>query len=202
MWSGKAAAGRGSVASFPEPFVVGPHYRSSIEYSDTALQESVAAYRRIESFVHRVRERLGTPAPGVLCAAFTGQVTAQGALQALGAGEGEVSIIAWAGYIERGETDKAYDWVTTNHTTVLRIVDVEPAAGAQAAPEFAGQAEWDWRARLLVLSLHRWLDRRQLRALPGLGPGGGGRRAPALARVGGPGGRLRHQGGDGVQAAG
>ncbi len=30
----------------------------------------------------------------------------------VGAGEGEVSIISWAGYIERGDTDKAYDWVT------------------------------------------------------------------------------------------
>ncbi len=28
------------------------------------------------------------------------------------AGEGEVSIVAWAGYIERGETDPNYDWVT------------------------------------------------------------------------------------------
>jgi putative spermidine/putrescine transport system substrate-binding protein len=33
-------------------------------------------------------------------------------LAALGPGEGEVSIVAWPGYIERGETDKAYDWVT------------------------------------------------------------------------------------------
>ncbi len=33
-------------------------------------------------------------------------------LKELGKGEGEVSIVAWAGYIERGETDKAYDWVT------------------------------------------------------------------------------------------
>jgi len=52
-------------------YLVGPHYRSSIEYSDVALQESVAAYRRIESFVHRVRKRVGTPEPGVLCAEFT-----------------------------------------------------------------------------------------------------------------------------------
>jgi len=38
---------------------------------------------------------------------------AKGAARAaLGAGEGAVSIVAWAGYIERGETDKAYDWVT------------------------------------------------------------------------------------------
>lgn len=30
----------------------------------------------------------------------------------VGEGEGEVDIVAWPGYIERGETDKAYDWVT------------------------------------------------------------------------------------------
>jgi putative spermidine/putrescine transport system substrate-binding protein len=30
----------------------------------------------------------------------------------IGAGEGQVNIVAWAGYIERGETDKAFDWVT------------------------------------------------------------------------------------------
>jgi cysteinyl-tRNA synthetase len=52
-------------------YLVGPHYRSSIEYSDAALQEAVAAYRRIESFVHRVRERVGTPEPGTLCAEFS-----------------------------------------------------------------------------------------------------------------------------------
>ncbi|MGE0297947.1 cysteine--tRNA ligase [Pseudonocardia sp.] len=51
-------------------YLVGPHYRSTIEFSEAALQESVAAYRRIESFVHRVRERLGTPEPRVVCAEF------------------------------------------------------------------------------------------------------------------------------------
>ena len=30
----------------------------------------------------------------------------------VGEGEGTVVIVAWAGYIERGETDPAYDWVT------------------------------------------------------------------------------------------
>jgi putative spermidine/putrescine transport system substrate-binding protein len=33
-------------------------------------------------------------------------------LQKVGAGEGEVAIVAWPSYIERGETDKNYDWVT------------------------------------------------------------------------------------------
>ena len=31
---------------------------------------------------------------------------------AIGAGEGQVNIVAWAGYIERGETVKEFDWVT------------------------------------------------------------------------------------------
>ncbi|HEY2205186.1 MAG TPA: cysteine--tRNA ligase [Pseudonocardia sp.] len=42
-------------------YLVSPHYRSMIEYSDAALSESVAAYRRIEAFVHRVAERIGLP---------------------------------------------------------------------------------------------------------------------------------------------
>ena len=33
-------------------------------------------------------------------------------MQAVGEGEGAVSIVAWAGYIEEGLTDPAYDWVT------------------------------------------------------------------------------------------
>ncbi|HSF93794.1 MAG TPA: ABC transporter substrate-binding protein [Thermohalobaculum sp.] len=33
-------------------------------------------------------------------------------LQAIGPGEGQVDIVAWPGYIERGETDPAFDWVT------------------------------------------------------------------------------------------
>ena len=37
---------------------------------------------------------------------------AGGPLQSVGEGEGEVAIISWAGYIERGETDPNYDWVT------------------------------------------------------------------------------------------
>jgi putative spermidine/putrescine transport system substrate-binding protein len=33
-------------------------------------------------------------------------------VMSIGKGEGEVDIVAWAGYIERGATDKGYDWVT------------------------------------------------------------------------------------------
>jgi cysteinyl-tRNA synthetase len=34
------------------------HYRSNVEFSDTALDEAAAAYRRIESFVERAADRL------------------------------------------------------------------------------------------------------------------------------------------------
>jgi putative spermidine/putrescine transport system substrate-binding protein len=33
-------------------------------------------------------------------------------LASVGKAEGQVNIVAWAGYIERGETDKNFDWVT------------------------------------------------------------------------------------------
>ncbi|PHQ26288.1 spermidine/putrescine ABC transporter substrate-binding protein [Marinobacter guineae] len=32
--------------------------------------------------------------------------------KSVGTGEGQVNIVAWPGYIERGQTDKNYDWVT------------------------------------------------------------------------------------------
>jgi cysteinyl-tRNA synthetase len=38
--------------------LVAPHYRSTIEFSSTALDESVRAYERIESFVQRVGARV------------------------------------------------------------------------------------------------------------------------------------------------
>lgn len=51
-------------------YLIGAHYRSAIEYSDGAVEEAVAAYRRIESFVHRAGERAGTSPRGTWCAEF------------------------------------------------------------------------------------------------------------------------------------
>ncbi len=39
-------------------------------------------------------------------------VAAQEMKKEIGAGEGQVDILAWPGYIERGATDKNFDWVT------------------------------------------------------------------------------------------
>lgn len=49
-------------------------------------------------------------------------------MQAIGEGEGAVSIVAWAGYIERGETDAAYDWVTDFEAETGCQVEVKVAA--------------------------------------------------------------------------
>ena len=45
----------------------------------------------------------------------------------IGEGEGELSIVAWAGYIERGETDAAFDWVTKFEEATSCKVSVKTA---------------------------------------------------------------------------
>ena len=52
-------------------------------------------------------------------------------LSEIGEGEGAVSIVAWAGYIERGETDPAYDWVT----------DFEAETGCQVSVKVAATSD-------------------------------------------------------------
>ncbi|MFO1173304.1 MAG: ABC transporter substrate-binding protein [Hyphomicrobiaceae bacterium] len=49
----------------------------------------------------------------------------------VGAGEGQVDIVAWPGYIERGETDKSYDWVT----------DFEKSSGCKVNIKTAGTSD-------------------------------------------------------------
>jgi putative spermidine/putrescine transport system substrate-binding protein len=56
------------------------------------------------------------------------QAVEGGAQQSIGEGEGAVSIIAWAGYIERGETDPNYDWVTQFEKDTGCMVSVKVAA--------------------------------------------------------------------------
>ena len=53
---------------------------------------------------------------------------AGGPMQSVGEGEGEVSIVAWVGYIENGQTDPAYDWVTEFENETGCKVSVKVAA--------------------------------------------------------------------------
>jgi putative spermidine/putrescine transport system substrate-binding protein len=62
------------------------------------------------------------------CAPAAQPAAEGGPLQEIGEGEGSVSIVAWAGYIESGETDPNYDWVTDFEAETGCQVEVKVAA--------------------------------------------------------------------------
>ncbi|MDV6014701.1 cysteine--tRNA ligase [Haloechinothrix sp. LS1_15] len=51
-------------------YLIQPHYRSTVEYSDDALFEAAQGYRRIEQFLRRVKDRAGAVRPGTVPEAF------------------------------------------------------------------------------------------------------------------------------------
>ncbi|MBI4922614.1 MAG: ABC transporter substrate-binding protein [Devosia nanyangense] len=59
---------------------------------------------------------------------MNGAALAQDMPTAVGAGEGAVSIVAWVGYIERGESDPTIDWVTDFEKATSCKVSVKTAA--------------------------------------------------------------------------
>jgi putative spermidine/putrescine transport system substrate-binding protein len=63
----------------------------------------------------------------VAATAISGVAFAADMKKKVGAGEGEVDIVAWAGYIESGATDKAYDWVTDFEKATSCKVNVKTA---------------------------------------------------------------------------
>ncbi len=64
-------------------------------------------------------------------------------LQAIGAGEGQLNIIAWPGYIERGESDKAYDWVTGFEKESGCKVNVKTAATSDEMVSLMAKGGYD-----------------------------------------------------------
>lgn len=68
---------------------------------------------------------LGALGAGILASA---SLQAAEPLKAVGAGEGQLDIVAWPGYIERGESDKAYDWVSGFEQDTGCRVSVKTAA--------------------------------------------------------------------------
>ncbi|NBZ88253.1 ABC transporter substrate-binding protein [Stagnihabitans tardus] len=62
---------------------------------------------------------------------------------AVGDGEGELSIVAWPGYIERGESDKAYDWVTKFEEASGCKVTVKTAATSDEMVSLMNQGGFD-----------------------------------------------------------
>ncbi len=64
-------------------------------------------------------------------------------LQSVGKGEGEVDIVAWPGYIERGESDKNYDWVTGFEKETGCKVNVKTAATSDEMVTLMNQGGFD-----------------------------------------------------------
>ncbi|MGH6874829.1 MAG: extracellular solute-binding protein, partial [Aestuariivirgaceae bacterium] len=63
----------------------------------------------------------------IAAGALSAPALAQEMKKEIGAGEGQVDIVAWPGYIERGETDKNYDWVTDFESKTGCKVNVKTA---------------------------------------------------------------------------
>ncbi|WP_339534148.1 putative ABC transporter substrate-binding protein YdcS [Pseudomonas hunanensis] len=78
------------------------------------------------------------------CALLAGtSLQAAEAPKALGAGEGRLDIIAWPGYIERGESDKAYDWVTGFEKETGCKVSVKTAATSDEMVSLMAKGGYD-----------------------------------------------------------
>lgn len=59
-----------------------------------------------------LKHKVLVTAVSALVALSSAQLFAAEMLTKIGKGEGQVDIVAWPGYIERGETDSNFDWVT------------------------------------------------------------------------------------------
>ncbi len=64
---------------------------------------------------------------GAFAALAASTALAADMLTELGAGEGQVNIVAWPGYIERGETDPKFNWVTKFEEATGCMVKVKTA---------------------------------------------------------------------------
>jgi putative spermidine/putrescine transport system substrate-binding protein len=74
-----------------------------------------------------LQHKLITTTVAALLAVGVGQAQSAEMLQKIGKGEGRVDIVAWPGYIERGETDPAFDWVSKFEKSTGCMVNIKSA---------------------------------------------------------------------------
>src|SRR5690606_31080716 len=79
----------------------------------------------------------------VSCACLSASAQAAEPLKQVGAGEGQLDIIAWPGYIERGESDKNYDWVTQFEQDTGCKVNVKTAATSDEMVSLMAKGGYD-----------------------------------------------------------
>jgi cysteinyl-tRNA synthetase len=116
-------------------YLVAPHYRSTVEFTDEALAEAGVAYRRIESFVTRAAERVGADSGArVLCAGFSeamdddlGTPAAIAAIHEV-VREGNVALT--------GEDDEAVAGALGSVRAMLDVLGLDPLD-----PQWAGGAD-------------------------------------------------------------
>jgi putative spermidine/putrescine transport system substrate-binding protein len=87
--------------------------------------ESEPLWEVVMKFYHRFMVSV------IAAGALSATALAQEMKKEVGAGEGQVDIVAWPGYIERGETDKNYNWVT----------DFEEKTGCKVNVKTAGTSD-------------------------------------------------------------
>ncbi len=74
-----------------------------------------------------LKQKLFTTTIAALLAMGASQAQGAEMLQKIGKGEGRVDIVAWPGYIERGETDPNFDWVTKFEKSSGCMVNIKTA---------------------------------------------------------------------------
>lgn len=139
------------------------HYRSMLEYSDEALHEAATGYRRIESFVHRVVDRVGDVAVAAVnddfAAALNDDLGVPAALAAvhnavregntaLDAGDGEraraiaAQVRAMTGILGTDPLDPHWSTVAADDDAAHAALDV--LIGAELDRRATARAEKDW----------------------------------------------------------
>ena len=117
-------------------YLVASHYRSHMEFSEDALQEAGAGFRRLESFVRNATQRVGATEPGIVCADFERAM------------DGDFGVPAALAAIHEAATDGNKALAAGNDATtrgalasvraMLGILGVDPMADTWADREGAG----------------------------------------------------------------
>ena len=166
----KMAKSLGNTVSIPEMlrryrapelryYLVQPHYRSNVEYSDGALSEAAQGYRRIEQFLRRVANAAGVVSIGTIPEAFAAAMDDDLATpQAFAVVHNTVR--DGNGALDAGDTTKALEFAAA----VRAMTDVLGLDPLSARWSEAGGTETPTRQALVELVEGLLAERQQARA--------------------------------------
>ena len=75
-----------------------------------------------------------------------------GPLTKLGKGEGNLNVVAWAGYLERGTTVAAFDWVTGFEKNTGCMVNIKTAGTSDEMVALMNEGGFDIVQPLVMLA--------------------------------------------------